>query len=73
MPYEVIQPHKGVYQLINLKNKQIVKKNFTTPESAINAGLNYMNYRGEKGVVIGNNEHLLIVREEDVKKKKRKK
>ena len=53
MPYR-IKKHGEKYQLYNIKKKKVVNKLFNTKASAISAGKNYGNYRGEKLKVKGN-------------------
>ena len=53
MPYEIIRSGKK-FRLYNLTKKEFVNATFNSRETAINAGKNYMRYRGEKPVVKGN-------------------
>ena len=52
MPYQVLKKD-GKYKLKNIKTGVIVNKSFNSKETAQKAGLNYMNYRGEKGIISG--------------------
>ena len=60
MPYQIIEPKKGVFQLKNIKTNNIVNTKYKSKESAINAGLNFMAYRKEKGVVEKKNNKTFI-------------
>ena len=53
MPYQVIKKD-GKYKLKNIKTGVIVNKSFNSKETAQRAGLNYMFFRGEKGIISGN-------------------
>ena len=53
MPYK-IKKIKDRYQLYNIKKKKPIKKLFNTKASAVSAGKNYGNYRGEKLKLKGN-------------------
>ena len=53
MPYEVKKVGKN-YKLYKLKEKKYVKTNYKSKQSALNAGVNFMNYRNEKPVIRGN-------------------
>ena len=61
MPYQVIEPKKGVFQLKNIKTKNIINTKYKSKETAINAGLNFMKYRKEKGVVETKNNKTYIL------------
>ena len=54
MPYLIKKVGKK-YQLYNKTKKTLVKTLYKSKQSAINAGLNFMRFRKEKGVVKGNN------------------
>jgi len=58
MPYQIKKIKNNdntyTYKLWNISKKEFVKKNFKTKESAVNAGINYMKYRKEKPVLVGN-------------------
>ena len=53
MPYEVKKVGEK-YKLYNIKKKKFVNKKFNTKASAVSAGKNYGNYRGEKLRAKGN-------------------
>jgi len=53
MPYQIKKVGKK-YKLYNLHKKVFVNKEFNSRESAISAGKNYMKYRKEKPVLVGN-------------------
>ena len=53
MPY-LVKKVGQKYRLWNLKKKEFVNKVFNTKESAISTGINYMKYRKENPLVIGN-------------------
>ena len=61
MPYKVVETKKGVFQLLNIKTKNYIKTLYKSKQSAVNAGLNFMRYRHEKGKVISNKLHTFIV------------
>ena len=54
MPFLIEKVNKEKYRLFNTNKKVYVKKDFKSKDSAIKSGINYMRYRGEKGVVKGN-------------------
>tara|TARA_R110000796_G_scaffold219691_1_gene335731 strand:- start:1631 stop:1813 length:183 start_codon:yes stop_codon:yes gene_type:complete len=54
MPFLIEKISKDKFRLFNINKKVYVKKDFKSKESAIKSGINYMKYRGEKGVVKGN-------------------
>jgi len=53
MPFLIIKKNDK-YLLKNIKKNTIVKKEFKSKETAVNAGFNYMKYRKEKPVLKGN-------------------
>ena len=53
MPFQVFKDGDK-FKLKNLHTNVIVNKSFNSKETALQAGLNYMAYRGEKGVIKGN-------------------
>ena len=53
MPFQILKKD-GKYKLKNIKTGVIVNKSFNSKETAQKAGLNYMNYRKEKGYISGN-------------------
>ena len=53
MPYQ-IKKINGKYRLYNKTKKKYVNVRYKTRQSAINAGINFMRYRGEKGKIVGN-------------------
>lgn len=57
MPYQIkkqVNGNKTIYKLYNLKKKEFVKVNFKSKQSAVKAGMNYMRYRKENPVLVGN-------------------
>ena len=54
MPY-LIKKVGNKFQLYNKTKKVLVKTKYKTKQTAINAGLNFMRFRGEKGIVKGIN------------------
>jgi hypothetical protein len=53
MPY-TIKKKNDKYKLYNDKKKEFVKIDYKSKQSAINAGKQFMKYRGEKPIVKGN-------------------
>ena len=53
MPFKVFKDGDK-FKLKNLNTNVVVNKSFNSKESALQAGLNYMAYRHEKGVIKGN-------------------
>lgn len=53
MPFK-IEMRKNKWLLYNIQRKAYVPVQFKTKDSAIAAGMNYMKYRGEIPVVLGN-------------------
>lgn len=54
MPFLIKRQPDGRYRLWNLHKKAYAKPTYKTKESAANAGKNFMRYRGEKPVLVGN-------------------
>ena len=54
MPFELVHLPRGGVQLKRLKDNIVVKTIFKTRQSAINAGMNFMRFRGEEPYVKGN-------------------
>jgi len=54
MPFELVFLPRGGVQLKRLKDNVVINKLFKTKQSAINAGMNFMRYRGEEPYVKGN-------------------
>lgn len=52
MPYDIKKDTDGWY-LKNRKTGAIVNKRFKSLRTAVATGKNYMNYRGEKGILKG--------------------
>tara|TARA_R100000231_G_C5312777_1_gene160931 strand:+ start:221 stop:412 length:192 start_codon:yes stop_codon:yes gene_type:complete len=63
MPYQ-IKKVNGKYKLYNLKKKEFVKTNYKSKETAVKAGMNFMKYRKEKPVLVGNK----LINKKDKKK-----
>ena len=57
MPYQIKKVGKS-FKLYNLHKKKYVNVNYKTKQTAINAGRNFMRYRGEKNVVLKGNKLL---------------
>jgi len=53
MPYS-IRKVRDKYQLYNIKKKKAVNKLFNSKATAVSAGKNYGNYRGERLKLKGN-------------------
>ena len=53
MPFQV-KKVGGSYKLWRISEKNYVKVKFKTKKSAINQAKNYMRYRNEKPIVVGN-------------------
>jgi len=54
MPFELIHLPRGGVQLKRLKDNVIINTLFKTRQSAINAGMNFMRFRGEEPILKGN-------------------
>lgn len=54
MPFELVHLPKGGIQLKRIKDKTVIPIIYKTRQSALNAGMNFMRYRGEEPVVKGN-------------------
>jgi len=54
MPYKVINIGGTKYKLWNLNKRQFAPIVFNSKESALNQGVNWMRYRREQPVIVGN-------------------
>jgi len=54
MPFEIIHDEENkCYRVKNIKKDRIVKTKFKTRDKAINQAKNWMRYRGEYPIVVG--------------------
>ena len=54
MPFELLYLPRGGIQLRRINDKTVINKIYKTKQSALNAGMNFMRYRGEEPYVKGN-------------------